>query len=410
MIKKLSAYKIYLIFCGATSMLFWLVFTVSSVYQIDVIHLNPLQLILVGTTLEAACFVFEIPTGIVADIYSRKLSVIIGLVLIGSGFLVEGSIPLFAAVIASQLLWGIGYTFISGAVDAWIAEEDKTRELDHIYIKGSQAGQIGSIAGIMAATALGNVSVRLPIISSGGLFIVLALFLTCRMPEHNFKSSAPEALNTLGKMRHTLSNSMRFIKSKPIIMLLLAVTLFYGLSSEGYDRLYTAHFLKDTALPALGNLQPVTWFGIFAMAGMLLSTAAMQFAAKHLEKGSKLRNAGILLSTNIVYILCMAVFALTKNFALMLAAYLAISMAKTINEPILNAWLNSHIDDSARATVLSTNGQLNSLGQIIGGPIIGIIAVRTSVSTGIACTALLVSPVILLYVIILLRDRMSVKS
>ena len=38
----------------------------------------PLQLVLVGTTLELACFLFEIPTGIVADLYSRRLSVVIG--------------------------------------------------------------------------------------------------------------------------------------------------------------------------------------------------------------------------------------------------------------------------------------------------------------------------------------------
>ena len=106
MVKKLSAYKIYLLFSAITAMCFSLVATVMIVYHIEKVHLNPLQLILVGTTLEAACFIFEIPTGIVADIYSRKLSIVIGAVLTGLGFILEGSISSFASVLVAQIIWG----------------------------------------------------------------------------------------------------------------------------------------------------------------------------------------------------------------------------------------------------------------------------------------------------------------
>jgi len=92
-----------------------LVFTVNLLYLATVVGLSPLQLVLVGTVLEATCFLFEVPTGIVADLYSRRLSIIIGFLLIGAGFILEGSVPTFAAVLATQVLWGIGYTFTSGA-------------------------------------------------------------------------------------------------------------------------------------------------------------------------------------------------------------------------------------------------------------------------------------------------------
>ena len=62
MIKKISAYKIYLLYSGITALLFSLVTTVMIVYHIENVHMNPLQLILVGTVLEAVCFTFEIPT------------------------------------------------------------------------------------------------------------------------------------------------------------------------------------------------------------------------------------------------------------------------------------------------------------------------------------------------------------
>ena len=406
MIKKISAYKIYLLYSGITALLFSLVTTVMIVYHIENVHMNPLQLILVGTVLEAVCFIFEIPTGIVADVYSRKLSIIIGLILIGIGFTIEGSMPIFSAVIISQVVWGIGSTFTSGSVDAWIAEENENVDFNQIYLRAAQVGQIGSVIGIILATILGNFSVRIPILLSGVLFVVFALFLVLFMPENSFRPCAPEDINTYEKMVYTMKRSVGFIKSKPTISLLLLVTLFYGLSSEGYDRLSTAHFLRDTTLPKLWNLQPVTWFGIFGIAGMVLSAISMQFIIKRLRANSKIRSAVILLITNTFSIMSMAVFALTRDFSIMLIAYLSTNMFRSVNEPILNAWINRHIDDNARATILSTNGQINSLGQIIGGPFIGVLAANISVSFGIACTAILLTPVIVLYALSIKSDRM----
>ncbi|EOU1841022.1 tetracycline efflux MFS transporter TetA(P), partial [Clostridium perfringens] len=387
------------------AMCFSLVATVMVVYHIEIVHLNPLQLILVGTTLELACFIFEIPTGIVADVYSRKLSIVIGGVLTGVGFILEGSISSFVFVLVAQIVWGLGSTFISGSLEAWIAEEEKNKDLDEIYIKGAQAGQIGAFIGIVLSTVIANFSVRLPIIVSGVLFIILALFLWLYMPENNFKPSAPGDLNTFKKMVYTFKSGLKIVKSKSIIMILLAVTLFYGLSSEGYDRLSNAHFLQDTTLPKLGNLSSVTWFGIFGILGMILSFIVMHFMAKNLKNEDNRKNGKLLLCINILYISSMLIFALTKNFSLMLIAYLATNTFRIINEPIFSAWLNGHIDDNSRATVLSINGQMNSLGQILGGPIIGIIATNISVSIGIACTSLLVTPVLVLYIVAMIIDK-----
>ena len=405
MVNKLSAYKTYLLFSAIAAMCFSLVATVMVVYHIEIVHLNPLQLILVGTTLELACFIFEIPTGIVADVYSRKLSIVIGGVLTGVGFILEGSISSFVFVLVAQIVWGLGSTFISGSLEAWIAEEEKNKDLDEIYIKGAQAGQIGAFIGIVLSTVIANFSVRLPIIVSGVLFIILALFLWLYMPENNFKPSAPGDLNTFKKMVYTFKSGLKIVKSKSIIMILLAVTLFYGLSSEGYDRLSNAHFLQDTTLPKLGNLSSVTWFGIFGILGMILSFIVMHFMAKNLKNEDNRKNGKLLLCINILYISSMLIFALTKNFSLMLIAYLATNTFRIINEPIFSAWLNGHIDDNSRSTVLSINGQMNSLGQILGGPIIGIIATNISVSMGIACTSLLVTPVLVLYIVAMIIDK-----
>ena len=73
-----DATRIFYLFNGISTFCFTLTFTVNLIYMATVVGLSPLQMVLVGTVLEISAFVFEIPTGIVADLYSRRVSVIIG--------------------------------------------------------------------------------------------------------------------------------------------------------------------------------------------------------------------------------------------------------------------------------------------------------------------------------------------
>ncbi|HRE29249.1 MAG TPA: tetracycline efflux MFS transporter Tet(40), partial [Anaerolineales bacterium] len=76
---------------------------------VEALRLDPLQLVLLGTALEAAYFVTEIPTGVVADVYSRRLSILIGLALLGGSFVVAGLVGDFSLLIATQIGAGIGF-------------------------------------------------------------------------------------------------------------------------------------------------------------------------------------------------------------------------------------------------------------------------------------------------------------
>jgi MFS transporter, DHA3 family, tetracycline resistance protein len=69
--RRLSAQTVYLIFSGASSLFFATIVTVNLVYQVEVAKLNPLQLVLVGTALETVYFLCQVPTGVLADVYSR---------------------------------------------------------------------------------------------------------------------------------------------------------------------------------------------------------------------------------------------------------------------------------------------------------------------------------------------------
>ena len=99
-----------------------LVWTLAPVYFVQTVGMSPLQLVLVGTFMELTIFVCEIPTGIVADTYSRRLSLVIGYLGMGTSWLLVGVIDSPPVVIGLWALWGGSYTFTSGAYEAWITD------------------------------------------------------------------------------------------------------------------------------------------------------------------------------------------------------------------------------------------------------------------------------------------------
>lgn len=417
--KKLSAQTIYLIYLGASSLLFTLIFTVTGIFYIETVGVNPLQLVLIGTVLETACFIFEIPTGIVADMYSRKLSVIIGVTMIGFGFILEGLIPIYFIVLASQVIWGVGATFLSGADDAWIADEIGEENLQGLYLKGTQISQICSLLGIFLSTLLGNIHIQLPILISGILFIFLGVFLVFFMPENGFTPIEIKNKNTWRKMSHTFIEGMKFVKTRPILIITLCISLFYGLYSEGFDRLWSAHFLKELQFPTVLELKPVTWFGIINSFAMILSIIGVRIIERKSENSGKIQKIRFLVILNILLVVSIISFGFSGRFTLAVMVYWAAYIIRTANSPIYRAWINENLESRVRATVLSTIGQFDALGQILGGPIIGYIALKLSISKAIVIAGVILSPVVLLFLlayyrtksaIILEKDNQNIKS
>ena len=115
--KNSKAYSVYLLFRFVFSLAVSMSTVLSIVYHLEVVQLDAFQLVLVGTVLETSCFLFEIPTGVVADLYSRRRSVLIGMFLYGLGFLMEGALPWFAPVLPvsyTHLRWWLGRLFHRG--------------------------------------------------------------------------------------------------------------------------------------------------------------------------------------------------------------------------------------------------------------------------------------------------------
>ena len=100
-----------------------------------------------GTVMEASVFLFEIPTGVIADTYSRRLSLIIGYLGIGASWMLVAIVSEPWAVIALWALWGISYTFTSGAYQAWITDEVGHKNLGSLFLRGSGSATLAPSSG-----------------------------------------------------------------------------------------------------------------------------------------------------------------------------------------------------------------------------------------------------------------------
>jgi len=395
---NLRPYPVYLGIKGAFALFFMLWATVASVYRIEVVELDPLRLVLLGTALEVAVLIFEVPTGVLADTYGRRRSVITGFLLMGSGFALEGAIPTFAAVLAAQAVWGVGYTFISGALEAWIADEAPERDLGRVYLRGEQADYLGSLLGVLGSVILAQAfTLNLPLLIGGFLTVALGVALFFVMPERRFRPSSRQGRSPLQQVKETARGGVRLVSVRPVLLILLAVAVFSGMSEEGFDRLYAKHFLDDLGLPSFGALEPVVWFGVINAGALVLSYLAAEVVGRRLNVGDAAVAARLLLVLNFLTIAGMLAFALAGSFAFALAAFWAASLTRTLSEPLYLTWLNEGLDPSVRATVISIGSQSGALGEASAGPVIGAIGNLAGVRAALTVAAMILSPALLLY-------------
>jgi DHA3 family tetracycline resistance protein-like MFS transporter len=385
---------------GAMAVLFTMMGFISAIYRVQTAGLNPLQLVLVGTSLELSVFIFEVPTGVVADVVSRRLSVIIGYALIGVGFFLEGSLPIFGPILLAQVIWGMGYTFTSGAEDAWLADEIGEERLTQTYLRASQLGRVGSLIGILISVGLGTVGLGLPMRVSGLGIVGLAVFLALFMPETGFRPTPREERTHWQSMTDTLRDGLRLVRGRRMLLLILGVSLFFGLSSEPLDRLWEAHLLQNFAFPRWDGLQePVQWFGLMNVITLLVGIGVTEFIRRRVPADRLDVTIAAQLALNAVVIAGVVIFGLSANFGIAVVAIMSAQVFRSANHPLYMAWINRQIASRVRATVLSLDGQLNAIGQVVGGPILGALATAVSIPAAMVGVGILMAPALVLYAV-----------
>ncbi|WP_164545787.1 MFS transporter [Paenibacillus albus] len=386
-----------------------IMFTTYALYYVNELGLNPFQLVLVGTFLELVIFLLEIPTGVIADTYSRRLSVINAFFIMGAAYILEGNVvlisdrllqgavSLFILVVLSEMIRGVGETFLSGAQQSWITDEVGEERLSRLFVRAGQVQQVASITGIILSVVLSSIALNLPYIIGGVLYVGLAVYLLIAMKETNFQRTAQDDLNSWSQLQTTFKEGSSFVRKSPILILILIVSLFSGASSEGFDRLWEAHFITDIGLSAFNGWNSAIWFGIFGIVGMILGLVTNEVVIRKINLESRVVVRNLMLLLVFMKIICVILFGLAPNLIWALASFWLLGMFNSVFYPLYSAWLNQHLESGTRSTVLSFLSQANAIGQTAGGPVIGWAGVRYTIRVSIVLSAFMLLPLVFVF-------------
>ena len=389
---RLDAARVFLFMEMATAVFTCMVFVTNSLYQVTIAGLTPLQLVLIGTTLEVSAFVFEVPTGIVADVYSRRLSIIIGYVLTGLGFLVEGLFPVFLPIVMAQVIWGLGYTFTSGAKQAWITDEIGEERANKLFLSAARFGSFAYLFGLGATVLIGAFNVAIPIRVGAIGILLTGITLAVIMPETGFHPTPREDRNTWQHMWHVFKQGIGAVRSQPRLVNIVFIGLFYGLYSEGFDRLGVKLLLDNFQLPVLFGSNHVAFFVALEVMGTILYIFIMRFVEKRIDTSSPSAiGRAMFLVTGLITV-AIAGFAFSPTLALAVLSMLTVNILRGLSGPLQSTWINQKLDSKVRATIHSMFGQVDAIGQITSGPTVGLIANALSVKLAVALSGLLLSP------------------
>lgn len=391
---RLPAYRVYLGYGALTALFVNLIDPIVAVYYVRVVGLNPLELVLLGTVVQVASLVFEIPTGVVADLYSRRLSVILGVLLVGTSFVIQGLVPILAIIAGAEVLRGIGSTFTSGALEAWIADEIGDRAAQPAFARYAQVRQVFAVVGTICGAAIATVSLGLPIVLGGGLLVGLGFGLTVVMPERGFQRDHGGVHPGLGGLLSTARAGLDAIRVSSVLPRLMALALAFGLATEGLDRLWEAHLLANVAFPAIAGVDSVLWFGIINVGFMALSVVTTEVARRYLAARGPDAAPRALLAISVVRVVGVVTFGLATDFWLAVGAYLVTESFRRASQPIFTAWLARATQPRQRATIFSIAGQVDSIGQLSGGPLLGLIGTAMSLRVAMVAAGALLAPAI----------------
>jgi DHA3 family tetracycline resistance protein-like MFS transporter len=400
--RPMSPYRLYLVLESGTSFLLGIAYATITVYWVLAGKLNPLQLLLLGTGLELSYFVFQLPTGVLADLVSRRLCVLAGLFVIGLALVMEGLSPSFENLLGAQVVLGFGAALNNGAQDAWIADELAGElgdsRMTGVYLRATQLGLLATIAGSLLSGVIALAGLNLPLVVAGALICLLAAGGAVVMPERNFTrvQAAGGAVATVHGAASMLAGQVRSTRQAvvavPGLVLLLGMALFAGLWSESFDRLWGAFLLRDIRFPDLGGLRPAMWFSLFACAAAVLGLGATELARRRTERLGPDSVVGALLVVTLAIGGAVVGMATAHAFAVVVTAYLAVAVLRPVMYPLLSGWMVSRIDPSVRATALSARDMFDSGGQIVGGPVVGVIGTLTSIRIALLAGAAALVP------------------
>jgi MFS family permease len=343
---------------------------INTIFLLDA-GLSNLEAFAANAFFTAGMVLFEVPTGIVADTVGRRASYLLGTVtLTASTFLYvllwQIGAPLWEWAIASMLL-GLGFTFFSGAVEAWLVDALTATgfkgELETVFGRGqivSGAAMLtGSVAGgfIARQTSLG-----VPFVLRG--LILIVMFGVAFRLMHDIGFSAEEGGRPLAEMRKIAANSIDYGWRVPAVKWLMVESLFTG----GVG-IYAFYALQPYLLELYGDPQAYQVAGLVAaiVAGAQIAGG---IAAPRIRRLFQRRTSALIVTAGLS-VVTLGLIGVVESFWAVIGLIVVWGLLFAATLPIRQSYLNGLIPSRQRATILSFDSMMSSTGGVWTQPLLG---------------------------------------
>jgi MFS family permease len=306
----------------------------------------------------------EVPTGIIADRFGRKTSLIAGSALLGAGILGWTFAPTLPLIMLSYFGMGVGFTCLSGAEDALFYESIQLagRADDYTRLAGKAgAVMLGTLAvGSAASGLLASINLITPMLICGlSLLVMLGVVLTLKEPQIKEQSGDP-ARRSFGAI---LRQSLTLMRARPTLLYPMIYLALVPIASFITETL----FLQPQAL-LLGV--PLAGIGLLVMAVQLTDMLGSNWSDRFKVLVGERRLIAIAPAVVLISLIVLAAFQ-----ELPVLVFIAvIGFFTSVIRPILLNWIQSEVSDDVRATVISMNSLMNTVIAAISQPTLGFIA------------------------------------
>jgi DHA3 family tetracycline resistance protein-like MFS transporter len=193
-------------------------------------------------------------------------------------------------------------------------------------------------------------------------------------------------------MWHIFKAGLGAVRSQPRLVNIVFIALFYGLYSEGFDRLGVKLLLDNFKVPVLFGSNQLPFFIAMDVVGTIIYMFVIRFVEKRLDTSSPAAiGRAMFLITGLISVALLG-FVFSPVLSLAVLSMLTVNLLRGISGPLQSTWINQKLDSRVRATIHSMFGQVDAIGQITSGPTVGLIANLLSVRLAVAISGLLLSP------------------
>ncbi len=357
-----------------------LIWGINTLFLLDA-GLSNLEAFAANAFFTAGMVLFEVPTGVIADLKGRRLSFLLGtLTLALATFLYlllwQVGAPFWAWAVVSIFL-GLGFTFFSGATEAWLVDAlthtGFTGRMETVFAKGQIVTGIGMFVGTIGGGILAQVTnLGVPYIVrcvALGLAFVLAFLL---MRDLGFKPERGK--RPLAQIRQILTNSITYgLRNPPVRWVMLTAPFIAGVTFYGF------YALQPYLLELWGNEQA---YGIAGVAAGILAGAQIAggIFAPQLRRFFS-RRTSILFTAILFSAVAITLMGVFPNFWIVISLVCIWGVLFAAATPVRQAYINGLIPSKQRATVLSFDSLMGSSGGVVIQPVLGKAADVWSYST-----------------------------